>query len=120
MKRSHKKTTDHMTDTWLRQNGINPDNFSQIDILLLQALRAAFHTLKNFGDMLNHNQTVTLNVFRLAMANKSQRSRLKDSDAYAVLNIATAIRRKFFKRRRLIKQNRHSIKASGKYRYSND
>lgn len=106
-----------MADTWLRQNGINPDNFDQIDILLLQALRAAFHTLKNFGDMLDHPQTVTLNVYRLAMANKSKRSRLKDSDAYAVLNIATATRRKFFRRRRLIKQNRQAIKASSKYRY---
>jgi len=108
-----------MTDRWLRQNGLSPETFAQTDILLLQALKAAFHTLKNYGDLLDHKQTVTLNVYRLAMANRAQRSRFQARDAHAVLNITTAVQRKVFKRMRLIKQKRQAlIKASVKYKYS--
>ena len=105
------KTTDLLTDKWLKANGFNPRTFDKTDILLLQALKAANTALKSHGDLLDQTQTMILNQFRLFMANKAERAKLKVKYAYKVLNISTAINRKSFKQRKRIQKLRAQTQA---------
>ncbi len=103
MRYTYKKTTDTQTDRWLRNLGLCPKTFSQLELLFVQALRAAFSALKKHGDLLTHEQEVTLNLYRLAMTNRTLREKLTERHAHAVLNIATAVRRQYFRQMRLKK-----------------
>ena len=111
MANTYMKTTDLLTDKWLKANGFNPRNFAATDILLLQALKAANTALKSHGDLLDQTQTMILNQFRLFMASKADRAKLKAKHAYKVLNISTAINRKSFKQRKRIQKLRAQTQA---------
>ena len=111
MANTYRKTKDQLTDNWLKANGFNPRTFDKTDILLLQALKAANTALKSHGDLLDQSQTMILNQFRLFMACKADRAKLKAKHAYKVLNISTAINRKSFKQRKRIQQLRALAQA---------
>lgn len=94
-RQERRHTTD--ADAWLSSNGINPETLSDVHIKLLQAQQQAHLLLKNHMHLLNDQQRRTLEKFKLIMANKRTRQKLKPAAAYPVLNISSKINRQLFK-----------------------
>ena len=108
MNNSYKKTTDRYTESWLNAQGINTKQFDKAyteqDYLLLKALKSVTNILKSYGDLLNEQQALIFNQFRIDMANSTSRAKLKAHHAYQVLNICSAVGRKvFILRKKIIK-----------------
>ena len=102
------KTNDTQTETWLRDNGITAQQFSDLDIGLLQAQRVATNLLKHHARLLGQNQAHTLNNYLQAMRNGTKRRKLTQTQAIKILNIGTEVNRKLFKQHRQLKQAMNS------------
>ena len=57
------------TNTWLRQNGIDPEIFNKLDVEILQAQMIATNLLKHHGKLLDQNEAASLNNFLQATRN---------------------------------------------------
>jgi len=84
------------TDKWLSSNGIDTNTFSSTHVKLLQAQQQAHLILNEHQHLLTKEQRRTLENFKTIMANKRERSRLKPSAAFPILNIASKINRQLF------------------------
>ncbi len=93
------KSTDKSSNTnyWLKQNGINPELITALDIELLQAQKIAHNLLKHHAKLLGQNQAATLNNFLRAMTFTNQRKKITKRQCYKVMNIGTEVNRKVFK-----------------------
>jgi hypothetical protein len=97
------KTADK-TNTWLRENGIQPKQFRDwdIDTHLLQAQKIAHNLLRHHGKLLGQNEVETLNTFIKSMPSPRSRNKLTKASCYKVMNIGTAVNRKLFKQHKNI------------------
>jgi hypothetical protein len=96
--------TVEQTNTWLRDNGIKPKQFSDwdIDTNLLQAQKIAHNLLKHHAKLLGQNEAATLNSFLVAMSSPRTRRKLTKASCYKVMNIGTSVNRKLFKQHKNI------------------
>jgi hypothetical protein len=88
---------EKQTNDWLKDNGLNVENFFDIELHLVQAQMIANNILKHHAHLLGQNEAHSLNNFLLAMRNRKKRSKLKIASAYKVMNIGNAVNRKLFK-----------------------
>jgi hypothetical protein len=99
---------DSQTETWLYENGITKQQFSDLDIGLLQAQKVATNLLQHHARLLGQNQAHTLNNYLHAMRNGVKRKKLTQTQAFKILNIGTEVNRKLFKQYRQLKQTNNS------------
>jgi hypothetical protein len=90
------KEDTHETNIWLKQQGLSPATFADIDIKLLQAQKAAKWLLTHATNLLTTQQTRTLKDFRRRMTSKNTRNKLKPQAALPILNINNKINRQLF------------------------
>ena len=103
----HRENHDtQRTDAWLRSQGFHADNFSELDLQLLQAQRIAHNCLKHHGRLLDATEAKALNDFLQALQNNKKRRRLTQAQAFKVMNIGNKLNRKLFK------QYRHHTKPN--------
>ena len=88
---------DWQREKWQKQNGFNDKTFVSLPLILVQAQMIATNILKAGGGYLDQNQAATLNKYLRALCNKGQRDKLKEADAYKVMNIGKQLNRKMFK-----------------------
>ena len=95
-----KHATDHKTNHWLKNLGINPNNLITSSLLLLQAEKTANWLLQH-GLINKSEDEQTAKAFMDAAKNPRSRQLITDAQAYKVLNLGTKARRKFYKLRRI-------------------
>lgn len=88
---------DWQRERWQKQNGVNDETFVTLPLILIQAQVITTNILKEGSQYLDRNQTATLNHYRKAFRNIVHRAKLKEADAYKVLNIGKKVHRKMFK-----------------------
>jgi len=93
---------DRQREKWQKQNGLNDSTFVSLPLILVQAQVIATNILKASGDYLGQNQAAILNNFLLALRCSGKRRKLKEADAFKVMNIGKQVRRKMFKAHRPI------------------
>lgn len=97
------------TDQWLASNGIGVNQIYIGSTELFQAQMLATKTLKQYANLLEHDQASTLNNF-LRAANGKHRSKISQGSCYRVMNITKQVKRKHAK---LTKQlSKANIKAN--------
>ena len=102
----HRENCDtRRANTWLKSQGLAAENFTELDLQLLQAQRIAHNCLKQHGGLLGVNEAKVLNNFLQALQNNKQRSRLTPARAFKVMNIANSVNRKLFKQHRQLGNN---------------
>jgi hypothetical protein len=84
------------TNIWLKQQGLSPATFADIDIKLIQAQKAAKWLLTHATNLLTTQQTRTLKDFQRRMSSKKTRNKLKPQAALPILNINNKINRQLF------------------------
>jgi hypothetical protein len=84
-------------DAWLRSQGLSADDFTKLDIVLLQAQQIAHNCLKHHGSLLDHREVQVLNKFLQCLQKKSRRRCISPAQAYKVMNIGTSLNRRVFK-----------------------
>jgi hypothetical protein len=89
-----------LTNKWLRDNGINPEILSDLNIQILQAQMIATNILRHHGKLLEHNEAALLNNFLKASRNGKLRQKLTLTACYTVMNIGATVNRKIFKMHR--------------------
>lgn len=89
-----------LTNKWLRDNGINPEILSDLNIQILQAQMIATNILRHHGKLLEQNEASSLNNFLKASRNGKLRQKLTLTACYKVMNIGAAVNRKIFKTHR--------------------
>jgi hypothetical protein len=90
--KDHKQT--QQTNSWLKSNGINVAHIYAGTAELFQATKLATNTLKNYGNLLEHNQAHTLNYFLQAARHYQKRQKLTQAQCYRVMNIAKQAQRR--------------------------
>lgn len=101
IKRSQTQS-DWQRAKWQKQNGLNDTTFAALPLILVQTQVIATNILKACAGYLDQNQAATLNNFLLALRCSSKRRRLKEADAYKVMNIGKQVHRKMFKAHKAI------------------
>ena len=91
---------EKQTNTWLRQNGIDPEILNKLDVEILQAQMIATNLLKHHGKLLGQNEAASLNNFLQATRNAKMRRKLTLKSCHKVMNIGTSVNRKMFKKSR--------------------
>ncbi len=105
----HRENHDtQRTDVWLRSQGFYTENFSDLDLQLLQAQHIAHNCLKHHGRLLGTAEAKALNDFLQALQNNKKRSRLTPAQAFKIMNIGNSVNRKLFQQHR---QSNKQIKA---------
>jgi hypothetical protein len=97
------------TDAWLQSQGFSADNFTDLDILLLQAQQIAHNCLKQHGRLLDHKEVKILNHFLQCLQKKPLRQAMRPTQAYQVMNIGTSVNRRVFKQ---LKQQTRQTQAT--------
>ena len=87
---------------WQSQNGLDDKGFVTLPLIFVQAQVIATNILKAGGDYLGQNQAATLNNFLLALRCSGKGTKLKEADAYRVMNIGKQVHRKMFKSHKAI------------------
>ena len=87
---------------WQRQNGCDDNTFVTLPLIFVQAQVIATNILKAGGGYLEQNQAASLNNFLKALRNGSKRRKLKEADAYKIMNIGKQVHRKMFKAHKAI------------------
>lgn len=93
---------DRQREKWQKQNGLNDTTFVTLPLILVQAQVIATNILKTGSDYLDQNQASSLNNFLLALRCSGKRRKLKEADAYKVMNIGKQVHRKMFKAHKAI------------------
>ena len=97
----HRENCDtQRANAWLKSQGLAAENFTELDLKLLQAQRIAHNCLKHHGLMLTANEAQTLNNFLQALQTKAKQRRLTPAQAYKIMNIGKRINRQLFKQHR--------------------
>ena len=94
-----KYATDHKTNQWLKNSGINPSNLITSSLLVLQAEKTA-NWLVQHGLIEKSEDEKTIKVFMNAAKSPRSRQLITDSQSYKVLNLGTKARRKLYKIKR--------------------
>lgn len=103
----HRENRDtQRTDAWLRSQGFHVENFSELDLQLLQAQHIAYNCIKHHGRLLGTAEIKALSDFLQALQNNKKRRRLTKAQAFKVMNIGNKLNRKLFK------QYRHHTKPN--------
>jgi hypothetical protein len=89
-----------LTNNWLRENGIDPDMLSDLNVEILQAQMIATNILRHHGRLLEQNEAASLNNFLKASRNAKLRQKLTLTSCYKVMNLGAAVNRKLFKMHR--------------------
>ena len=89
--------SDWQRAKWQSQNGIDDKDFVTLPLVFVQAQVIATNILKAGGGYLDQNQAVTLNNYLLALRCNGKRRKLKEADAFKVMNIGKQVHRKMFK-----------------------
>lgn len=89
-----------LTNNWLRDNGIDPEILSDLNLQILQAQMIATNILRHHGRLLERNEAESLNNFLKASRNGKLRQKLTLTACYKVMNIGSAVNRKIFKKHR--------------------
>jgi hypothetical protein len=95
-----KHATDHKTNQWLKNSGINPSNLITSSLLVLQAEKTA-NWLVQQGLINKSEDEQLVKVFMDAANNPRTRLLISDAQAYKVLNLGTKARRKLYKIKRI-------------------
>lgn len=94
-----KHATDHKTNQWLKNSGINPSNLITSSLLVLQAEKTANWLLQHL--LINESEDEQIvKVFINAAKNPRSRQLITDAQACKVLNLGTKVRRKLYKLKR--------------------
>lgn len=97
----HREKRDtERTDAWLKLQGFSAENFTVLDLQLLQAQRIAHNCLKQHGSLLGINEAKVLNDFLQALQSTKKRHRLTPAQAFKVMNIGNSVNRKLFQQHR--------------------
>lgn len=88
---------DWLRTKWQNQNGLDDSDFVTLPLIFVQAQIIATNILKAGRGYLEQNQAASLNNFLKALRNGSKRKKLKEADAYRVMNIGKQVHRKMFK-----------------------
>lgn len=94
--------SDWQRAKWQKQNGCDDSTFVTLPLIFVQAQVIATNILKAGGGYLEQNQAASLNNFLKALRNRSKRRKLKEADAYRVMNIGKQVHRKMFKAHKAI------------------
>ena len=94
-----KYATDHKTNQWLKNSGINPSNLITSSLLVLQAEKTA-NWLVQHGLIEKSEDEQMIKVFMNAAKSPRSRKLITDAQAYKVLNLGTKARRKIYKIKR--------------------
>jgi hypothetical protein len=100
-------------NTWLKQQGIKPQQLTKGCLELVQATKLATNTLKQHGRLLNEQEAQTLNRF-LMRANSRARETIALGQCWAVMNIAKATLRRAAQRDKQIKRRIHKLRHARK------
>ena len=79
------------TNGFIRNIGLNPNVFAEVDGKLLDAQRQARELLKNYSQFLTKAQIKTLKRFGQKMRDGAVRKKLKPEAAYPIFNITTKV-----------------------------
>jgi len=96
------------TNSWLRNNGINPRNFDTIDSIFIKAQQTAFDLVKNHSNLLTDAQLKKIKLFIQKIQGTSKNKQLKPNFAQSILNMGTKIKRQAHKQQQ---QARERIQA---------
>jgi len=96
------------TNSWLRNNGINPRNFDTIDSIFIKAQQTAFDLVKNHSNLLTDAQFKKIKLFIQKIQGTSKNKQLKPNFAQSILNMGTKIKRQAYKQQQ---QARERIQA---------
>lgn len=88
--RKQKRDTAY-TDGFIRNIGLNPNVFAEVDSKLLDAQRQARELLKHYSHVLTKVQVITLKRFGQKMRQGAVREKLKPEAAYPIFNITTKV-----------------------------
>jgi hypothetical protein len=88
--RKQKRDTAY-TDGYIRNIGLNPNVFAEVDGKLLDAQSQARELLKNYSHFLTKDQIKTLKRFGQKMRKGEIRKKLKPEAAYPIFNITTKV-----------------------------
>ncbi len=83
-----------LTNNWLKQNGVNVAQIYVGTAELFQATKLATTTLRDYGQLLAHNQANTLNNFLKATRSVKARDKITQGQCFKVMNIAKQAQRK--------------------------
>ena len=97
-----------ITNSWLRNNGINPRNFDTIDSIFIKAQKTAFDLVKNHSNLLTDAQLKKIKLFIQKIQGTSKNKQLKSNFAQSILNMGTKIKRQAYKQQQ---QARERIQA---------
>lgn len=94
-----KYATEHKTNQWLKNSGINPSNLITSSLLVLQAQKTANWLLK-LGLINKSEDEQMIKAFMDTAKNPRSSQLITDAQAYKVLNLGTKARRKIYKVKR--------------------
>lgn len=88
--RKQKRDTAY-TNGFIRNIGLNPNVFAEVDGKLLDAQRQARELLKSYNHLLNKEQIKTLKRFGQKMRHGAVRKKMRPEAAYPIFNIMTKV-----------------------------
>lgn len=88
---------DKQTAEWLKQNGMDENSFTVIELPFLQAQQVAFALVKYHAALLNKEQSDLLTNYLKDINSKTKRKTVTKTNVYKVLNLGTRINRQLFK-----------------------
>ena len=101
----HRENRDtQLANAWLASQGLSAEQFTELDLQLLQAQRIAHNCLKHHGCLLGQNEAQVLNHFLQALQNRAKRQRLTQAQAFKIMNIGTSVNRRAYKQTRKARQ----------------
>ena len=92
------------TDSWLKRNGLNPQNFADIALEQARATLVATELLQQRVGLVNTSQKRVLEQFSLQTKTKAGRAQITEKQCYKVLNIGKQANRRIFKKHRKVKR----------------
>jgi hypothetical protein len=98
------KATDIQTDKWLKSNGLNPNNFCDTPLNLVQAQKTAHNLLKHHSELLAADETKLLKTFLFQLRQKCLIKKVLIANLYRVMNLGTKINRQVFKQHKALKK----------------
>ena len=82
---------------WIRNQGINDNNFQNLDFIFIQAQQSAYHIVKHHSNLLTDAQLNRVKLFIQKIQGTSKNKKLKPQFAKSILKMATKIKRQAYK-----------------------
>jgi hypothetical protein len=99
------------TNSWLRNNGINPRNFDTIDSIFIKAQQTAFDLVKNHSNLLTDAQLKKIKIFIQKIQGISKNKQLKPRFAQSILNMGTKIKRQAYKQQQQAREKIQTLRT---------